>query len=100
MADDILPEVFECINEPQKNILEEALGVVVSRGKSYGKRGAGMQKIADLWKPILGIDITPEQVALCMIQVKIGRQLHQHKRDNLVDIAGYAFVLGEVIDNG
>ena len=25
-----------------------------------------------------------------MIAVKLARQTHQHKRDNLVDIAGYA----------
>jgi len=29
-------------------------------------------------------------VPLCMIAVKLARQAHRHKRDNLVDIAGYA----------
>mgnify|MGYP001065113329 CR=1 FL=1 len=43
--------------------------------------------------------ITAAEVPLCMIAVKLARQSHRHKRDNLVDIAGYsrtaAMVAGE-----
>jgi hypothetical protein len=29
-------------------------------------------------------------IPLCMVAIKLARQSHHHKRDNLVDIAGYA----------
>ena len=49
-----------------------------------------------MWTGILtprlreGERIMPMDVPLCMIAVKLARQAHRHKRDNLVDIAGYA----------
>ena len=49
-----------------------------------------------MWTGILrgklreGEAVAPRDVPLCMIAVKLARQTHQHKRDNLVDIAGYA----------
>jgi len=47
-----------------------------------------------MWAAILGIpEVTPEQVGLCMVAVKISRQVNKAKRDNLVDICGYAETL-------
>jgi hypothetical protein len=37
-----------------------------------------------------GEAVTPMDIPLCMIAVKLARQVHRHKHDNLVDIAGYA----------
>ena len=34
--------------------------------------------------------LSAEKVALCMVALKISRELNSHKRDNLVDMAGYA----------
>ena len=58
-----------------------------------------------MWTGILasklreGAAIAAMDVPLCMIAVKLARQSHRHKRDNLVDIAGYsrtaAMVAGE-----
>ena len=46
-----------------------------------------------MWGLILDIDpIPPEKVALMMCGLKIVREMHRHKRDNLVDLAGYAKV--------
>ena len=54
-------------------------------------------RLSRRWAAILGVDeVTPEQVALCMVAVKISREVHRPKRDNLVDIAGYAATLGMV----
>lgn len=36
---------------------------------------------------------TPKDYAIIMLLVKINREMHRHKRDNAVDIAGYASVL-------
>ena len=49
-------------------------------------------KIARIWSVILDVEVEPSQVALCMIGVKLAREVHRHKEDNLIDIAGYSQV--------
>ena len=63
------------------------------RQRDYAHPRLNFERIAQLWTPILGVNITPEHVALCMIQVKIARELHRHTRDNLVDLIGYTLTL-------
>lgn len=73
-----------------KTVLEEAEMLVNGdRAKEYGSVLDNFQDIAELWTVIIGAQVTPEQVALCMVQLKIARQLYKPKRDNLVDAAGY-----------
>jgi hypothetical protein len=72
------------------NIALEAINIVNGpRRKTYGHPYNNFKNTADLWSPILGIEVTPEQVALCMVQLKIARELHVPTRDNLVDAIGY-----------
>lgn len=62
------------------------------RSDVYGHPLDNFTQTGRLWAPILHLDeVTPEQVALCMIAAKISRltQTPTH-RDSLVDIAGYA----------
>ena len=63
------------------------------RQRDYAHPKVNFQRIANLWSIILDVDITPEQVALCMIQVKVAREMNRHTRDNLVDIIGYTLTL-------
>jgi len=63
------------------------------RQRDYAHPKVNFQRIADLWQPILGCRVTPEQVALCMIQVKVARELNRHTRDNLIDLIGYTLTL-------
>lgn len=73
------------------NILEEANGLVNgARQGDYGHPLDDFTKTAKMWSAILGCEVTAEQVGLCMIAVKISRQLNKPKRDNMVDAAGYA----------
>jgi hypothetical protein len=83
-----------------KTILEEAQAAVYGDSQNdYGSVLKNFSTIAKLWSPILGgIAVTPEQVGLCMIQVKIARQLYKPKRDNLVDGAGYFATLEKMED--
>lgn len=61
------------------------------RGKDYGHPSEDFARIGALWAPILGVEVTPRQVALCMIQVKVGRLCNTPTHlDSLIDIAGYA----------
>lgn len=66
-----------------------------ARGADYGHPLEDFTRTGKLWAAVLGIEeVTPEQVALCMAQVKISRlcQTPTH-RDSIVDIAGYAETL-------
>lgn len=67
------------------------------RQQDYGNKLQNFSQIAMLWQGTLamklapGQRITPEDVALCMMQVKIARlaKSPDHK-DSIVDVAGYA----------
>jgi len=75
-------------------IAQEALAAVTGpRQRDYAHPRINFQRIADLWSPIFGITVTPEQVALAMIQVKVAREINRHTRDNLVDLIGYTLTL-------
>ena len=67
--------------------------VTGDRQAAYAHPKVNFQRIADLWSPVLGVTVTPEQVALCMIQVKVAREINRHTRDNLVDLIGYTLTL-------
>lgn len=67
------------------------------RARDYGDAAENFQRIADLWCPILGVDVTATDVALCLTQLKVARLItspgHQ---DSWVDAAGYVALGGEI----
>lgn len=72
-------------------ILEEAQKAVYGdRQEDYGKVRDNFNRIAKMWEAILQHSVSPSQVGLCMCAVKIARECHKPKRDNLIDLAGYA----------
>lgn len=79
----------------KKTILEEAIETVDDRMQQYGPPTDNHNAIALLWEVYLGAkgieaEITARDVNLMMVLVKIARDCFSAKRDNLVDIAGYA----------
>lgn len=61
------------------------------RQNSYGHPIEDFTRTGRMWGAILGIaDIDPARVGLCMAALKISREVHKPKRDNLTDLAGYA----------
>ena len=81
------------------SVLEEADHIVsVDRQKDYGHPYDDYTKVAKIASVIFGIEATAEQCAMFMIGVKMSRQLNKHKRDNLVDMAGYVKVLDMIIE--
>lgn len=63
------------------------------RQDEYGHPLDDFTRAGKIWEAILGVEVTPEQVALCMIGVKIAREIHKPKADTIVDIIGYALTL-------
>ena len=84
-------------DEPPESVLDEAKRITTAdRQSDYGHPRDDFARTAALWTAILarhlrdGEALTAMDVPLCMIVLKVARQTHRHKRDNLVDIAGYA----------
>jgi len=79
------------------DLLEEAAAVLQARGQAYGPAAPAMAAIAARWSITLGHTVTPEQVVLCMIDLKLARLAHDPAyRDGIVDVIGYAALLPEV----
>ncbi len=88
------------------NVLEEAVKLVYGdRQAAYDHPARDFEHTAALWEAWLhrrgvvngkaGIDA--EDVAMMMVLLKISREAHKHKRDNLVDAAGYLLCLSRVL---
>ena len=73
------------------DILEEALQITTGdRHNDYGDCRIELERLATLWSVIFETTVTPNQVSLAMIALKITRQMNSNKRDNWVDMAGYS----------
>ena len=78
-------------------ILEDAAEVLAQRASVYGPIAASMERIAARWALTLGRAVTPTEVVLCMIDLKLARlQYDPAHRDSIIDIIGYAALLAEV----
>ena len=71
--------------------------VLEERRDDYGDPAEQFRAIADRWSITLGTPITPSQVALCMIDLKLARLAYDPGHvDSIVDVIGYAALLREV----
>jgi hypothetical protein len=78
-------------------LLKHAAAVITNRRETYGDPRTSMAAIAKRWSITLGRPITPAEVVLCLIDLKLARLAHDPKhQDSILDIAGYAAVLQEV----
>ncbi len=85
------------------NILREAENLVIGdRQTDYGHPADDFARSAAMMSQVLSkklkVPIEPEDVPLLMIAVKLSRLVNGHKRDSLVDIAGYALTCQMVHD--
>jgi hypothetical protein len=77
--------------------LEEAQRLVYGdRGETYGHPLDDFGRTAQMWTALLGAPVTAEQVAMCMVALKLSREMYQPKRDNRTDAAGYAECLDRI----
>lgn len=77
-----------------RSLLFEAADTVEGpRNDAYGHPADDFDRAASIWSGILGVEVTARQVAMCMVGVKLARQVHAPKRDNVVDAIGYLLCL-------
>lgn len=80
-----------------KSILEEASEIRSgSRNSDYGEATENFKRIAQMASLITGSELTPKQCVAVHIATKLSREAYRHKRDNLVDLCGYADILQQI----
>jgi L-lactate permease len=85
-------------------VLQEAQEIIYGdREQTYGHPAKNLLQIANLWTAFLqskganeGIVISASDVAMMMMLVKMARQQNNFKRDNIVDMCGYAALLARI----
>lgn len=102
----IFTEDFQLLKE--ESVCQEADYLVSEdRGSDYGHPYYDFRRTGRLWAPVLeewarttkGEEpVPPRLVGLCMVQVKVSREVHKPKRDNRVDGPGY-FKCVDMIEN-
>ena len=79
------------------DFLQHAATVVRDRRQSYGDPRDLFETVANRWSQVLGAKVTPVQVGLCLLDLKLARLAHDPAHlDSLVDIAGYAACIREI----
>jgi hypothetical protein len=90
-----------------EELLDHVQSTVVQRGSIYGSPTINHRRISELWSGYLDTYISPEQVAMCMLLVKVARlsQTSDHE-DSLTDLLGYGIIYHKIVremrgeDNG
>jgi len=78
--------------------LDEIAGILTDREDQYGAPERLFREIARVWSMILSFEVEPEQVALCMMAVKLARLSRNWSHaDSIRDVAGYAAILSQLV---
>ena len=78
-------------------LLDQAFCIERERQAAYGDAGKAMAAIAARWSLTLGHPVTPAQVVLCMMDLKLTRLARDPgHQDSILDLVGYAAILHEV----
>lgn len=92
----VVDEVWDQIEEEMllENVTSLGARLTQERGVRYGPPDQNFARIGTIWSAIFGHEVTPEQVGLCMLGVKLARLIETpHDEDSLHDLAGYAATL-------
>ena len=82
-----------------EKFLKHVANVIAERSSQYGDASSNMAAIAARWSATLGREITPAQVVLCLLDLKLARLAHDPAHeDSAVDVCGYAALLRELIE--
>jgi hypothetical protein len=88
------------MSTPADMFLKHVAKVIAERSTQYGDAHSNMTTIAARWSATLGREITPAQVVLCLLDLKLARLAHDPSHeDSVVDVCGYAALLRELIES-
>jgi hypothetical protein len=77
-----------------QDIADYAVSLVSGdRQNDYGHPLDDFTRAGKIWEAILGVPVSAEQIALCMVGVKIAREVNRQKIDNAIDGIGYFLTL-------
>ena len=80
-----------------EQLLQQALQTFEDRRANYGLAKHHFREVARRWSMTLGQQITPQQVVMCLIELKLARLKENPAHlDSIIDIAGYAAVMAEI----
>lgn len=75
------------------NILDKANKIINERSEEkermYGPFNEGMERAAMIASGATGKTITPQDMYMCLVALKLSRQSYNHKEDNLLDAVAY-----------
>lgn len=83
---------------PASDRRSEGARIVDEREAIHGDPLVNVRGIALLWSTLFGTMVTPEDVCLAMILVKVQRESTRKHPDNLNDIEGYVDILRRLDD--
>ena len=87
------------MTSPAEMFLKHVAQVVAERSTQYGDATGNMAAIAVRWSATLGREVTPAQVVLCLLDLKLARLAHDPTHeDSAVDVCGYAALLRELTE--
>ena len=88
------------MTSPAEKFLKHVANVMAERSSQYGDAAGNMAVISARWSATLGHEITPSQVVLCLLDLKLARLAHDPTHeDSAVDVCGYAALLRELTEN-
>lgn len=85
--------VVEQSTPPRVEALREAARIISGeRNLEYGGPEENFTRTAQIWSVIMGVEFTAEDVAMCMVGLKVARYANRggFQPDTWIDIAGYA----------
>ena len=81
-------------------LLDEVKGTLHERGRIYGSSRTNHERISELWTGYLGDYISPMQVSMCMLLVKVSRLTETpNHQDSIKDLVGYAAIYNELLNS-
>lgn len=81
-----------------EQLLQRSLQIFRERRASYGLAKHHFHELAKRWSLALNCQVTPQQVVICLIELKLARLKENPTHlDSIADIAGYAAVMAEVL---
>ena len=84
---------------PFTSRMDEAAALIGGdRRRDYGPPEQDYGRAAALWSAATGRSMTATEGVLFMMCVKISRQMNSPKRDNIVDLHGYAEILADMME--